>query len=314
MTLVQLEYVVAVDEHRHFATAAAHCFVTQPTLSMQIQKLEDEMGIKLFDRSRQPVATTALGEVVVAHARRILQEVNLLEDVVKEKQGLIHGELRLGIIPTLAPYLLPLFLPTFMERHPEVQLKVKEMTTDNLIEALIKGQIEMGLVVTPLQHNSIKEHPLFYEEMVAYVSKKNAAYKKTYVLANDIDVQELWLLEEGHCFRSQMLNLCELQEAHKGLYLFEYEAGSLETLKKMVETNRGITILPELATYDLTAAQHRLIRHFKSPSPMREVSLVTSRTFVKQKQLLALKDAILTNLPEKIRKNKAKNVVPVEKL
>jgi LysR family hydrogen peroxide-inducible transcriptional activator len=185
------------------------------------------------------------------------------------------------------------------------------MTTDNLIDALIRGQIEMGLVVTPLQHNSIKEHPLFYEEMVAYVSRKNAAYKKTYVLANDIDVHELWLLEEGHCFRSQMLNLCELQQAHKDLYLFEYEAGSLETLKKMVETNRGITILPELATYDLTAAQHKLIRHFKSPSPMREVSLVTSRTFVKQKQLLALKDAILSNLPEKIRKNKARNIIPV---
>ncbi|KIC92773.1 hydrogen peroxide-inducible genes activator [Flavihumibacter solisilvae] len=311
MTLVQLEYVIAVDEHRHFATAASHCFVTQPTLSMQIQKLEEEMGVKLFDRSRQPVATTAIGEVVVAHARRIIQEVSLLEDVIKEKQGLIHGELRLGIIPTLAPYLLPLFLPTFLERHPEVQLKVKEMTTDNLIEALIRGQIEMGLVVTPLQHNSIKEHPLFYEEMVAYVSRKNAAYKKTYVLANDIDVHELWLLEEGHCFRSQMLNLCELQKAHKDLYLFEYEAGSLETLKKMVETNRGITILPELATYDLTAAQHKLIRHFKSPSPMREVSLVTSRTFVKQKQLLALKDAILSNLPEKIRKNKARNIIPV---
>ncbi len=311
MTLVQLEYILAVDEYRHFALAASHCYVTQPTLSMQIQKLEAELGIKLFDRSRQPVVPTPIGELMLSHARRVMLEVSQLEDVIKEKQGLIHGELRLGIIPTLAPYLLPLFLQTFLDRFPEVQLKVKEMTTDLLVDALVKGHIDMGLVVTPLQNTAIRETPLFYEEMLAYVSKKNAAYKKTYMLANDIDVHELWLLEEGHCFRSQMLNLCELQQAHKDLLLFEYEAGSLETLKRMVETNRGITILPELATYDLSASQQRLIRHFKSPAPMREVSLITAKTFVKEKQLLALKEVIMLNIPDKIRKNKARNVVPV---
>lgn len=311
MTIVQLEYILAVDEHRHFATAAASCFVTQPTLSMQIQKLEEELGIKLFDRSRQPVVPTAIGEVLLVHARRIINEVKQLEDVVKEKQGLIHGELKLGIIPTLAPYLLPLFLQSFLDKYPDVQLKVKEMTTDSLVEALHKGHLDMGLIVTPLQHNSIREYPLFYEEMVAYVSKKNAAYKKTYMLAKDIDVHDLWLLEEGHCFRSQMLNLCELQKAHKDLLLFEYEAGSLETLKRMVEMNRGITILPELATLDLTSAQQRLIRHFRSPSPMREVSLVTTKTFVKQKLLQSIREEILANLPEKLRKNKPRNIIPV---
>ncbi|KYP15812.1 hydrogen peroxide-inducible genes activator [Flavihumibacter sp. CACIAM 22H1] len=311
MTLTQLEYILAVDEYRHFATAATHCFVTQPTLSMQIQKLEEEMGFKFFDRSRQPVVPTPMGELVLEHARKVLREVKVLEDVIKEKQGLIHGELRLGIIPTLAPYLLPLFLPSFLEKYPELQLKVKEMTTDNLLEAVLKGHLDMALAVTPLQNKGVDEHPLFYEEMVAYVSRKNAAYKKTYVLANDIDVHELWLLEEGHCFRDQMLNLCELQQAHKDLLLFEYEAGSLETLKKMVETNRGITILPELATYDLNAAQQRLLRHFKSPSPMREVSLITSKTFVKQKLLQALKACITDNLPDKIRKNKPRNIIAV---
>lgn len=311
MTLTQLEYILAVDEHRHFASAAAHCFVTQPTLSMQIQKLEDEMGLKFFDRSRQPVVPTAMGKLVLEHARRIMTEVKLLEDVIREEQGLIHGELRLGIIPTLAPYLLPLFLPAFLDKYPDLQLKVKEMTTDNMVDALLKGHIDMALVVTPLANKRLEEHPLFYEEMLAYVSRKNAAYKKTYMLANDIDVHELWLLEEGHCFRDQMLNLCALQQAHKDLSLFEYEAGSLETLKKMVETNRGITILPELATYDLTASQMRMIRHFKSPSPMREVSLITSKTFVKQKLLQAVKGVVLASLPEKIRKNKPKNIIPV---
>ncbi len=311
MTLTQLEYILAVDDHRHFATAAAHCFVTQPTLSMQIQKMEDEMGLKIFDRSRQPVVPTPLGELVLEHARRVMREVKLLEDVIKEKQGLIHGELRLGIIPTLAPYLLPIFLPSFLEKYPELQLKVKEMTTVNLIDAVAKGHLDMALVVTPLNQKGIEEYPLFYEEMMAYVSKKNAAYKKTYMLAKDIDVHELWLLEEGHCFRDQILNLCELQQAHKDLLLFEYEAGSLETLKKMVETNRGITILPELATLDLTASQQRMLRHFRSPSPMREVSLIASKTFVKQKLLHALKNCILNALPEKIRKNKPRNIVPV---
>ncbi|ULQ56560.1 LysR substrate-binding domain-containing protein [Flavihumibacter rivuli] len=311
MTIVQLEYILAVDEHRHFATAAASCFVTQPTLSMQIQKLEEELGIKLFDRSRQPVVPTAIGEVLLVHARRIINEVKQLEDVVKEKQGLIHGELKLGIIPTLAPYLLPLFLQSFLDKYPDVQLKVKEMTTDSLVEALHKGHLDMGLIVTPLQHNSIREYPMFYEEMVAYVSKKNAAYKKTYMLAKDIDVHDLWLLEEGHCFRSQMLNLCELQKAHKDLLLFEYEAGSLETLKRMVEMNRGITILPELATLDLTSSQQKLIRHFRSPSPMREVSLVTTKTFVKQKLLQTIREEILASLPDKLRKNKPRNIIPV---
>ena len=311
MTLTQLEYILAVDEHRHFATAAAHCYVTQPTLSMQIQKMEEEMGLKIFDRSRQPVIPTPLGELVLEHASRVMREVKLLEDVIKEKQGLIHGELRLGIIPTLAPYLLPLFLPAFLEKYPELQLKVKEMTTDNMVEAVAKGRLDMALVVTPLNHKGIEEYPLFYEEMMAYVSKKNAAYKKTYMLAKDIDVQELWLLEEGHCFRDQTLNLCELQQAHKDLLLFEYEAGSLETLKKMVETNRGITILPELATYDLTTSQQRMLRHFKTPAPMREVSLIASKTFVKEKLLDALKETVLSCLPEKIRKNKPRNIIPV---
>mgnify|MGYP001183709885 CR=1 FL=1 len=312
MTLVQLEYAVAVDTHRHFAAAAASCFITQPTLSMQLHKLEEELGIKIFDRSRQPVTPTAVGELFLQHARKVLAEARMLEDVVREKQDRIDGELRLAIIPTLAPYLLPHFLPHFIRHYPAVQLKVKEMTTDQVIDALLRGQADIGLVVTPLGHAGIREEVLFYEEMLAYVSRKHAAYKKTYMLANDIDVRELWLLEEGHCLRSQMLNICELQAAQKNLSLFEYEAGSLETLKKMVETNHGITILPELATQDMTAAQSRLLRHFKSPAPMREVSLVTPKNFVKQKLFRAVKASILSNLPEKIKKNKARNLVPVD--
>ncbi len=311
MTLVQLEYIVAIDTWRHFATAAEKCFVTQPTLSMQIQKLEEELGIKIFDRSKQPVVPTEAGVDIVEHARRILQESNLLMETVHAKKGMLTGELRIGIIPTLAPYLLPLFIQSFTKKFPDVKLIVNEMMTELIISRLREGKIDAGILVTPLQENGITEHVLFYEEMMAYVSKKNSIYKKEYVLPQDIDPNKLWLLEEGHCFRSQIVNLCELRRAGKENSHFEYEAGSIETLRRMVELNDGITIIPELATLDMPAKQTLLIRNFKKPVPMREVSLVVHRNFVKKKLLDALRLEILSAVPEKIRKNKATNVVPV---
>ncbi|MEI7736427.1 MAG: LysR substrate-binding domain-containing protein [Ferruginibacter sp.] len=311
MTITQLEYIVAVDTHRHFATAAAQCFITQPTLSMQIQKLEDKLGSKIFDRSKQPVIPTEIGAEIIHQSRIILNEVKKIDQLITDKKGIVQGELKIGIIPTLAPYLLPLFLQSFLKKYPAVTIKVKEMTTDIIVEKLKAGRIDAGLLVTPLLENSITEYPLFYEELVAYVSKKNAAYKKNYVLADDIDLKELWLLEEGHCFRSQIVNLCELKKQTKEQSNFEYEAGSVETLRKMVELNNGVTILPELATLDFTGRQQSMIRHFKNPAPVREVSLVTHRDFIKKKLIDALKEAILATLPAKISLNKNKNLIKI---
>jgi LysR family hydrogen peroxide-inducible transcriptional activator len=311
MTITQLEYIVAVDTHRHFATAAQQCFITQPTLSMQIQKLEETLGSKIFDRSKQPVIPTEIGEEIIQQARIILNEVKKIDQLISDKHGILQGELKIGIIPTLAPYLLPLFLQPFLKKYPDVTFKVKEMTTDIIVEKLKTGRIDAGLLVTPLQENSIKEYPLFYEELVAYVSKKNAAYKKTYVLADDIDLKELWLLEEGHCFRSQIINLCELKKQTKEQSNFEYEAGSVETLRKMVELNNGVTILPELATLDFSTKQMNMIRHFKSPAPVREVSLVTHRDFIKKKLIDVLKEEIIAILPSKLVLNKNKNLVKI---
>lgn len=311
MTITQLEYIIALDNHRHFATAADSCFVTQPTLSMQVQKLEDELNSKLFDRSKQPVIPTEIGEEIILQARIIIHEVKIMEQLIKDKQGLFQGELRIGIIPTLAPYLLPLFLQNFLNKYPDIRIKVKEMTTDTIIESLKSGKIDAGLLVTPLQDNSIKEYPLFYEELVAYVSKKNTAFKKTYVLADDIDLKELWLLEEGHCFRSQIVNLCELKKLSKHKSHFEYEAGSVETLRKMVEMNNGVTILPEMATLDFTVKQMNMVRHFKAPVPVREVSLATHRDYVKKKLVDVLKQEIMSALPNKIRLNKNENIVKI---
>ncbi len=303
MTITQLDYIIALDTHRHFATAANACFITQPTLSMQIQKLEDELGSKLFDRSKQPVIPTEMGQEVIQQARVILHEVKMMHQLIKEKQGVFQGELRIGIIPTLAPYLLPLFLQSFLDKYPHIKIKIKEMTTDIIVENLKSGKIDAGLLVTPLLDNTIKEQPLFYEELVAYVSTSSPAYKKNYVLAEDFDLKELWLLEEGHCFRSQIVNLCELKKQNKENSRFEYEAGSVETLRKMVEMNNGITILPEMATLDFNEKQLNMVKHFQTPVPVREVSLATHRDYVKKKLVDVLKAEILLAMPAKIMMN-----------
>ncbi len=311
MTLIQMEYVVALDRFRHFANAAAHCFITQPTLSMQIHKLEQELGTKIFDRSKQPVVPTENGLAIIDHARRILGERDAMMEMLNDRKGVISGELKIGIIPTLAPYLLPLFIQKFAKKYPGVKLIVVEMVTDLVISRLREGAIDAGILVTPLQEPGIREYTLFYEELLVYVSKRNQNYKKQYVLAQDIDPHKLWLLEEGHCFRSQIMNLCELHKISKQGQSLEYEAGSIETLRRMVELSDGITILPELASMELNARQQEQLRMFKRPAPMREVSLVVHRDYVKKRVVGMLKQAIITGVPEKILKNRATHIVPV---
>ncbi len=311
MTIVQLGYIVAVDNLRHFADAAEFCHVTQPTLSMQIQKMEHELGIKIFDRSKQPVLPTEAGRDIIAQARKILAECDVMKNIVDARNGIHSGELKVGIIPTLAPYLIPMFVQAFTGKYPKVKLHVNELTTENIVHRLREGRLDVAILVTPLNESGIREQVMFYEKLVAYVSKKNRLFKKQYVLSKDIDPEKLWLLEEGHCFRSQIVNLCELQKAGKQGSHFEYEAGSIETLRKMVELNDGITILPELATMDLRASQLQLIREFRSPAPMREVSLVVHRDFVKKKLVEIFRREVVASLPEKIRKNRGE-VVPIE--
>lgn len=311
MTFTQLEYAIAVDTHKHFAKAAEVCFVTQPTLSMQIQKLEDELGILLFDRSKQPVITTENGKVIIEQARKIIAEKEVLHDLVSFKKGIIAGELKLGIIPTLAPYLLPLFINSFTQNHAQINLHVYELTTEQIIDKLKNGTLDVGILVTPLQEQGITEIPLFYEEMMVYVSPQNAVFKKNYLLPKDINPSQLWLLEEGHCFRSQIINLCSLREANLQNGHFSYEASSLETLKRMVNLYNGITILPELAVLDLDSKQKRQIKRFKNPVPVREVSLAVHRNFAKKRMIDVLKKEILQALPKQLNKTKKKQIVSI---
>lgn len=312
MTLTQLEYILAVDQYRHFAQAARACYITQPTLSMQLHKLEEELGIKIFDRSKQPVLPTEQGLEVIEQARKIIAERDLLLEITHHKKDEVSGFLRLGIIPTLAPYLLPLFVNSFIKKFPLVKLQVTELNTTSLVQKVKEGSIDAGILVTPLQDNSVQEEPLFYEEMVAYVSKSNSAYQKNYVLPGDIDPNKLWLLEEGHCFRSQIANLCELKRKSNQGSSFEYEAGSFETLRRMVDLYDGVTVLPELALSGLSPRQKDQVKKFRQPTPVREVSMIVRRAYLKRKLLEALKSEILQCVPEKLKKNKNSYIVSIQ--
>ncbi len=304
MTLTQLEYIVALDSHRHFVLASEKCFVTQPTLSMQIQKLEEELGVKIFDRTKQPVIPTEIGIRLIAQARSILREANMIQNIIHNQKDSMTGELRIGIIPTLAPYLLPTLFKQMGEKYPHLNLIIKETITEEVLSELKSNRLDCGLVVTPLNDSSIKEDVLFYEELFVYVSKKNSLYNKKYVLASEIEPDQLWLLEEGHCFRSQILNLCELRRS-SDLH-FKYETGNIETLKRMVDKSDGITILPELAVMEFTKAQMKL-----EPRPAREVSLVTHRDHLKTKPIKTLREEILAIVPKQMHKLQNKKVVEI---
>ncbi|HYE53973.1 MAG TPA: LysR substrate-binding domain-containing protein [Chitinophagaceae bacterium] len=297
MNFSQLEYVIAVDNYRQFNLAAEKCFVTQATLSMMIRKLEEELDIKIFERSRQPVTPTREGEQIILRARQIVAEANALRSYVKDIRGEISGELRLGVIPTLAPYLLPLFLRSFTEKFPGLKIFIRELVTDEIITKLRTGELDIGLLATPLHEASIDEHPLFYEEFFAYVSRNEKLARKKYLLPKEIYLNSLWLLEEGHCLRNQVFNLCELKMKDSDSDRLHYQAGSIETLINLVDKNDGITIVPYLATQMLKPGQKKNLREFANPKPVREVSLVTNKNFARRKLLEHLKEEITGVVP-----------------
>lgn len=311
MTITQLEYIVAVDTYKSFVLAADKCFVTQPTLSMQIQKLEDMLGVKIFDRTRQPVVATEVGMEIIAQARIMLAESYKIKEIITDRQKELTGELKIGIIPTIAPYLLPRIIGRFVEKYPQVKLVVWEQNTEHIIQQLKLGVIDCGILSTPLRENSLTEIPVFYENFVAYVSKASKLYKKKNISAEDIDIEELWVLDEGHCMREQVLNICQRRKSTKGFQHFEYNTGSVDTLKRMVDQNDGATILPELALDDLSDKNLEKIRYFKSPEPAREVSIVIQRNFLKRRMIEALKNEILHFIPKKLKTKKKKEVMDI---
>lgn len=311
MNIQQLEYILAVDSERHFVKAAEKCFVTQATLSMMIKKLEDELDVMIFDRSKHPVIPTDIGVKIIEQARKTLREFKKLKLLSVEERGELSGDLKLGIIPTLAPYLLPLFMNSFLKKYPKVRLKVSELTTSEIISRLQDNKLDAGILAIPLNKPELKEQHLFYEDFVVYSASEQSVLKKKFLLAKDIDVNRLWLLEEGHCMRSQVVNLCELKVKETQMHQLDFTAGSLETLKKIVESNEGITILPKLALKDMSTQQLSNIRYFKKPAPVREIGIVTYRYFVKERLIEKLNEEILFHIPDEMKRVKNANVIDI---
>lgn len=309
MTIVQLEYAVAIDTYRSFVLAAQKCFVTQPTLSMQVQKLEEQLGVKLFDRSRQPIVPTEIGVEIIEQARKIISESYKIKEIINDKTNEISGELKLGIIPTVAPYLLPKVLGIFLDKYPKVSLIITELHTDVIIQQLKLGMLDCGILATPLAQPTLVEIPLYYENFVTYLSKTSPLFKKKTLIPTDLDDDQLWLLNEGHCMRNQILNLCKHKQNNSNQ--LEYNSGSIETLIRMVDVNNGITILPELCLQDFSTHKLDKVRYFKSPEPSREISLVTHQNFVKKRLITALKDAILETISKRMKSKKKKEIIDI---
>lgn len=299
MTLTQLSYVVAVAQHRHFGAASTACFVTQPTLSMQIQKLEDELGIEIFDRSAQPVKPTPLGEGIISQARLVLAEAEKIKALSAEEVDTVATKIHLGVIPTLSPTLIPKLVAHFTKHHPTTELSIEEVQTRELMARLKDGSLDVGLLVTPLDDPKITECPLFYEPFCLYVSETHALARKTLVSADDLSIADLWLLSEGHCFRDQALKICGDRRKRKSAGGHtSFESGSLETLKKMVDLSGGYTLLPALAARDLSEPlKRKQLREFAAPVPTREVSLVYSHVYRRKATLIALAEGLQKGLP-----------------
>ncbi|MDD2996861.1 MAG: LysR substrate-binding domain-containing protein [Paludibacter sp.] len=293
MTLQQLEYIVALDKTRHFVRAAEMCGVTQPTLSAMIQKLEDELDCRIFDRSSHPIVPTEIGVAVIQQAQVVLFNVNQLKENVLVQRGTVAGNLSLAIIPTVAPYLLPGIISLFRSDYPEISLKVSEMRTETIIEKLHTAEIDMAILSTPLEDPKILEVPLYYEKFIAYIAPEEPMYAQEEVSTNEMPLDHLWVLEEGHCLRNQVFNFCE-NKTHSSTY----EAGSIDTLVKIVDRNGGYTVIPELHVDLLNETQKQNLRKIVRPEATREIALVIRHDYVREGMMNAVANTVKKIIPQ----------------
>jgi LysR family transcriptional regulator, hydrogen peroxide-inducible genes activator len=302
MTLTQLSYIIAVDKYRHFATAAEKSFVTQPTLSMQIHKLEDDLGVTIFDRSKSPVIPTEIGEKIIEQAKTILKESKQLSDIANFKENELRGTFKVGIIPTVAPYLVPLFLRSFIKKYPLVDLVFEELLTNEVIEKLGNDQLDAGIIATPTDQSFIYTEDLFVEPFLGYLSHSHPLVDSKKLSVGDLDQTNIWLLNEGHCFRDQTVKLCK-EEKKGNRSAIEFKSGNLETLKRLVEQNFGMTLLPWTAVQEFDGnCTNAVIKEFEDPIPSRKLRLIYGRKHLKQTIIHAFKDSICSSIPKELKK------------
>ncbi len=313
MNIQQLEYIIAVDNHRHFSKAAEASFVTQPTLSMMIQKLEDELGVKIFDRTQLPIQPTEIGRRIIDQARVSVAQINQIKDIIQEEKGIVKGIFRLGIIPTVSPYLLPKLMDAHTQGNTDIRIVVRELTTENILRGLANDSLDGGVLATPLNDDLITERPLYYERFFAYVSpKERSLYVKNELDESDLNNGKLWMLDEVHCFRTQILHLCNMKRRRNSQSIFTFEAGSIDTLIKIVDDNDGLTVIPEMAIYNLNEQQKKNVRPFKNSTPVREISLITRKEFIRERLISIIMEEIKNAVPASLKDQMLKKyIVPL---
>lgn len=301
MNIHQLEYLIALDKYKHFGKAAQACFITQPTLSAMIQKLEDELDVRVFDRTTHPIRTTDAGQQVIEQAKKIVDAVNQLRETAHYLNNVIGGKITIGIIPTVSAYILPYQIFDFLRENAKVEMTIKEMTTENIIKALKSGEIDAGIIATPFAGTTeFYKDFLFNEELMLYSSEEK---KETYVAPEEVDVEKVWLLEEGNCLRTQFENICQLKENTQKPHNLSFVASNISTLIQMVDRLGGITVIPELAAQQLSDGQRDRVARFRRPFPYREISILYYKPTYKQKIIDELVKFVLQSLSEKLNFN-----------
>ena len=301
MTLQQLEYILALDQLRHFGKAAEQCNVTQPTLSAMIQKLEEELGTKIFERNRQPIGITPVGQQIIEQAREVLNQADRIKSLIEEARQEVSGVFRLGILPTIAPYLLPRFFPTLEKKFPKLDIRVSEMKTSDIKQALLTGDIDAGILANMPDFEEYAINHLFYEQYYAYIAEEDPLFEKEKIRTSDLATSnQLWLLDEGHCFRDQLVKFCQLKPAQNSQ--LTYRLGSMETFMRMVESGRGVTFIPELAVMQLSDPQKELVRPFAIPVPTRQLVMITNKHFIRHTLLDVIIKEIQASVPKSMLK------------
>lgn len=291
-----MEYIVAVYRVRHFAKAAEMCGVTQPTLSAMIQKLEKELGVKIFERSSQQVTPTAIGKLVVEQAWKVISRANKIKDIIAEEEQSLSGTFRIGILPTIAPYLLPRFFTKLEKKNPDIDFNILEMKTADIMKALNRGEIDAAIAVRLDELDVYTQTSMFYEQFIAYVAKSDPLFSHKNIKTSDLNNEFLWLLDEGHCFRDQLVKFCNLKSANESKS--KYSLGSIETFMRMVESGQGVTFIPELALNQLSDQQKELVRPFALPIPVRDVVLLTTKNFVRHSIAELIIKSVKENVPQ----------------
>ncbi|NOZ11493.1 MAG: LysR family transcriptional regulator [Gammaproteobacteria bacterium] len=303
MNLRDLKYIIAVAETHHFGRAAERCFISQPTLSGQIKKLEEELGVAIFERSNRSVEITPVGEAILTHARQMMEQADVIQQLAQAHQDPLAGPLRIGAIPTLSPYLMPLILMPLKKRHPQMKLVLSEELTDTLLQRLHNHEIDAALLATPEEEQDRESLPLFDEPFWIAYPRDHPFYTRDKITLRDLDKENLLLLAEGHCLAKQAMDVCHIQERQAQGEMADLRASSLETLIQLVGAGFGTTLVPALAMgASWTTGSGVVAQRLAIADASRRISLVFRHSFPRRAALQAFAEVILDKLPDTVQR------------